>query len=100
MIRKLVIVRVKRVHPDVLGDLEQFVVGEPLKVSPVAWGDEAGLSHWGYVLEGMKLADLEALRAWDQAFGYSTVLSLGDKKKEVTVEEALASVGLQINPEA
>jgi len=100
MIRKLVIVRKKHVRPDVLGELATFVAGEPLKVSPVAWGDEAGLSHWGYVLDGMKLADWQALQAWDAKVGFATVLSLGDSKHPVTVEEALASVGLCVNQSA
>lgn len=98
MIKKLVIVRVKRVTPAVLGEFSAFVKGEPIAVSPVAWGDECGPSHWGYVLDGMKYGDLESLCAWSDAFHHSTILSLGDAKKPITVETALASVGLQINP--
>lgn len=98
MIRKLVIVREKRVTPTVLGEFDRFVEGEPLAVSPIQWPIEAGLSHHGWVLGGMKLSDLKALREWDTAFGHSTILNLGDDKSPITVDDALKSVGLRINP--
>lgn len=100
MIRKLVIVRQKHVTPTVLGTFSQFLEGQPFAVLPIAWPDECDPSHHGYTLAGMKLTDIKALREWDERFGHSTVLSLGDTKAPVTVEAALASVGLRIHPEA
>lgn len=97
MIKKLVIARKKQVTPEALGDLASFVEGESVPISPVAWGEESGLSHWGWVLSGLKLKDLEALSKWEQTVGFATVLSLGDEKKPITTDEALASVGLRVN---
>jgi hypothetical protein len=41
--------------------VEQFAAGKPLNVSPVAWHDEHGLSHYGYVLADMTLQAFQAL---------------------------------------
>ena len=45
----------------------------------------------------MKLKDLIALGEWETQAGFATVLSLGDEKKPVTTDEALARVGLRVN---
>lgn len=95
--RKLLIIRKAKMRSDALATagLSQFVEGEPLAVSPLAWQPEDGLSHWGFVLGGMKLADLEAVKAFEQANAASTLLDLPEDP-----ETSLASVGLRIHPAA
>lgn len=96
-IRKLLIVRVKYMRSGLLTEagFAPRVQGQPLPVSPLAWKDEAGLSHWGFVLEGLTLKEFQALQAWDRAVGFATVLPLDEDP-----ETALAKVGLRINEAA
>lgn len=100
MFAKLVLCRVKYCSPHLLDSFAAFVDGEPLPVLPQAWGDEDGLSHYGFTLKGMGLKDVERLRefAAKSQNGAVTVHDLGDSKKTRSAEEALASVGLRIHP--
>jgi hypothetical protein len=63
MIQKLLLVRKAQSRSDLLkvAGVEQFAAGKPLNVSPVAWHDEHGLSHYGYVLSDMTLQAFQAL---------------------------------------
>lgn len=92
--RKLLLVRKLNVTADLVekNGLAPFSKGKPIPVSPQAWNEEAGLSHWAYVLEGMKLKDLEMLGQWHHKRPNDTVLDLAED-----VETALAGVGLRIN---
>ena len=121
MIKKLLIIRKSKIQTDTIKEagLESFVVGTPLSVSPAKWPEEAGESHFGYVLE-MKLKEYELLTKWvkkgsDEA-NASTVLDIPDEKKdkefkkwlerqtvthaEPTLAFALYKVGLRVHPSA
>jgi hypothetical protein len=75
--------------------VEQFAAGKPLNVSPVAWHDEHGLSHYGYVLADMTLQAFQALdKHCEGAKGLTLLEHDGD------VAKTLGSVGLRINESA
>ncbi len=97
-INKLLLVRVKYVRSNLLSDLgfAGRIDGEPIPVSPLAWRDEAGLSHWGFLLLGLSLKEYKQLKEWEKQAGFATVLELtaGD------VDSALAGVGLRVNQSA
>lgn len=99
MIRKLLLIRKKAMKSDLIKSqgLTTFAKSEPLNVSPAAWNDEAGLSHYGFVLEGMKLKDMEKLNEWIDT---SEDTLLQDMDKDMRPEEALAKLGLRINAAA
>lgn len=98
MIRKLLLVRVADSRSDLLesAGLKPFA-GSPLNVSPAAWPDEAGLSHYGFELNGLKLGDWQALQKWANAHGTVAVL---DHPEGATVDDTLNGVGLRINSSA
>lgn len=96
MIKKLVLVRIKQSRSDLMDPWKSQLVGQPLNISPAGWNEEAGLTHYGFVLEGLKLAMVGELEKF-AGQNNLTVLSLGTEKKPVELEEALASVGLRIN---
>lgn len=96
MINKLLLVRVKFSRADLVDSagVKSFA-GEPLNISPLAWNDEAGLSHYGWELKDLKLKDFQALEKWAGATeGVSVIEHTGD------VTESLAAVGLRINKSA
>ena len=112
--RKLLLVRRLNVTADLIekNGLAPFSKGKPIPVSPQAWNEEAGLSHWAYVLEGMKLKDLEMLTQYSQVRVDDSILDIKpwDKDKDgmlycgyklqginLDVEKALADCGLRIN---
>lgn len=104
-LKKLLLIRKKDVRANLLDQsgFAQFSKGKPIPVTPKTWNDEQGISHYGYVLEGLMLKDLEALKKWELANNTSTVLSYDKvveedrKSREQTLEEVLDSVGLRIN---
>ena len=100
MFSKLVLCRVKFCRPDILGEFAQFAQGEPLAIVPAAWGDEEGLSHYGFVLSGMGLRQVTALKEYCDASPKSSLTchDLGSGKASRTVEEALQAVGLRLHP--
>lgn len=104
VIRRLLLVRVPKITAEYISDSPAgpFVTGDPLTVSPFAWDDELGLSHYGFLLEGMNLEQLRDIEAWVQRESHPTLLERSkpvDKKnnKEIPVEEVLNTVGLCIN---
>lgn len=100
MIRKLLLVRKNAMRSDLVKSvgLGPFIKGEPLNVSPMAWNEEAGLSHYAFPLEGMKLKDMEKLDKWiNESEG--TLVHDYDNKDEST-EDALKRLGLRINAAA
>lgn len=100
MIQKLLLVRIANSKSDLLdtAGVKSFA-GDPIPVSPISqkagWNDEAGLSHWGFELKGMKLKDFQALEKWAETADGVTVLN-----HESDVTTALAGVGLRINKSA
>lgn len=99
MIKKLLLIRKKMMESDRLdkAGLLPLVVGEPLNVKPEAWSDEADISHYGFVLE-MKLKDWQATKKWADSNSDVTLVDMIVNKKEVSIEQALHSVGLHIHP--
>ena len=61
-VMRFVIVREKDVDEQPLKELAPFITAGPLPVSPLAWREEDGVSHRGYVLEGLKLKELKVLQ--------------------------------------
>lgn len=98
MIQKLLLVRVQAMRSTLLetAGLKPFA-GEPICVSPRAWADEAGLSHYGFVLNGLKLKDWQELQKWDETTPDVTVL---EHEEGADVEATLATAGLRINKSA
>lgn len=113
MIRKLLLIRLKHVSPEFLkGEgfkpVLQFIKDQAgIPVSPEAWADEQGLSHYAFKLENMKLKDYEAVKKWYKDPATPEVL-LHDyednlKAKPVKYEsddDALKRIGLKINKAA
>lgn len=97
MIQKLLIVRKANSKSTLLADakVDTFSVGDPLKISPVAWHEEHGISHFGYVLEQLTLDALEGLADFiDGNEGLTLLDHAGD------VAATLEKVGLRINESA
>lgn len=96
MIQKLLLVRVADMRSDLLttAGFKQFA-GEPLNASPVAWHDEHGLSHYGFVLKDMTLADFRKLEKFAEV---TNGVSIHDYDGDTPA--ALAAVGLRINESA
>lgn len=101
MIRKLLIIRKPQFNTDVLKEvgLDMLVQGKPLDISPKAWAEEAGLSHYGFVME-MKLKDYEEklkkfMNSGTKVANASTLLDL-----EEDVETSLSSIGLRVHPDS
>lgn len=117
-IKKIVLVRKKDMRSDFLesSPFAQFVVGEPLALSPLdtkGWPHENGLSHYGFVIAGLKLRDLEQLRTfWEnpesvpmQVLDWVDVIRAKKdrperklKDEQEQIEATLQHVGLGINP--
>lgn len=97
MIQKLLLIRKNNSRSSIIEEagLQAFVKGEVLKIAPQAWHEEAGISHYGFVLSGLKLDDLAKLQEW---IGEQTGIILLDHSSDITT--TLASVGLQINQAA
>lgn len=102
-VKRLLLVLKKYVRPDLLSKagFESFCKTDPIPVSPVAWDMEAGVSHYGYLLEGLKLKDIEVLDKWIAKHGKSSALRFekvkeDDEEREQTIEEVLAPA-LRIN---
>jgi hypothetical protein len=99
MINKLLIVRTANSRSSLIEEagLAPFLKGQVINISPKDWEDESGLSHYGYVLNGLKLKDLDALTLWvGQADGV-TLLPLNLDSDYVA---ALQAAGLRINESA
>lgn len=95
---KILLVRKINANADLLdkAGMTGFLKGQPLKVSPIAWEPEHGISHYGYVLDGMKLDDLVKLSDF---VGTNEGMSLiGVRKDQETIEDSLRSCGLRENP--
>ena len=99
MISKLLLVRQSEIDSTLVerAGCSAFVVGDPLKISPISWGDEDGLSHYGFVLQKMKLDDLKELEKWIAKNG-SEGVSLHEFDE--SVDKSIANVGLRINKSA
>lgn len=103
MLNKLIIYRQSKVKSDTMSgsELASYVVGDVLNISPAAWADEAGLSHYGWVVEGLKLKHVKLLDDFIAVHSHATVLDLYEyrkgKKVDRSVEDTLKTVGLRIN---
>jgi len=93
---KILLVRKANTNADLLdqGGLTGFLKGQPLKVSPVAWNPEFGLSHYGYVLDGMKLDDLHKLAVFVDGCEGASIVNVTNED----IAGALESRGLHVNP--
>lgn len=92
MIRKLLLIRKSKMTSTFITDNKLNPSGGILSVCPKAWEEEAGLSHYGLVLE-LKLKELDKLKAWLPDF-----CTLVECKEDP--ETALDSVGLKLHPSA
>ncbi len=103
MLTKLLIYRKNKIKSDTISgsDLASFVTGDVLNISPRTWDDAHGLSHYGFVLEGINLKKLEVLTQFEKDHPNCTILDMyvmEDKKpKARSILETLATVGLRIN---
>lgn len=99
MINKLLLVRQTDIDSSLTerAGVGAFLKGKPLPVSPLTWREEDGLSHYGFVLEGMKLADLKELEDWIKRNG-SEGVTLHEHEGDVAA--TLAGVGLRVNDAA
>jgi hypothetical protein len=97
-ISRLVLVRVtKPGHEGILGEFETLAIKKLTNVSPKAWPDEAGVSHHGFVISGLRLSSLQQLTALAaDSDGVVTVHDLRGTQDEDVVS-ALAAIGLRIN---
>lgn len=99
-VKRLLLIRRKDVKASLINEsgFGSFVKLDPIPVAPLAWAPNQGLSHYGYVLQDLKLADLEKLDEWEAKHTGATVLSFNRKedKSEESVDEVLAKVGLGI----
>lgn len=117
MIRKLLLIRIAKSRADFLdelGDVAQYFKGDPISISPIAWAEAAGLSHYGYLFEGIKLKSLAELTNWLDHNNEATlldVIDLSDKKQKLPsdfkltadfneIDYALKKVGLRVNKSA
>ena len=104
MLSKLIIYRQAKIKSDTMASssLAALISGEVLEISPSAWAMEAGLSHYGFILGGLKLKQLDLLKQFEQEHPDATVLDLytyGKDNKIVprSVEDTLKTIGLRIN---
>ena len=106
-VKRLLLVIKKLVKAELIDEygFTSFVTGKPIPITPLAWEPESGLSHYGYVLDGLKLKDLDKLEQFQKGYTgvtvhefYKTLDKLGKSTKTLeTVEQTLARVGLGIN---
>lgn len=96
-IKRVLLAQVKYASSTLLDALgvSQFKVGDPYSISPTAWDEEAGLTHYGYVLELPKLQDKQNLETAFAAHPDSNHYTLLDWRDNL--DDTLASVGLRVN---
>ncbi len=99
-IRKLVLIRKGDMTSKLVAEspFKTFVKGEALNVSPSdqkAWPNEAGLSHYGFELDGMKLKDWQLVKEWNEHPATVPALVIDIMGN---VPDTLATLGLMINP--
>jgi hypothetical protein len=102
-IKKLVLIRTNDMNSRLIAEspLKPFVKGDAHPVSPTdqkAWPTEAGLSHYAFELDGMKLKDWKSVKEWNES--PATVPALVIDLLGTGVHDTLATLGLRINPEA
>jgi len=105
-VKRLLLVRKKDTRPNLIeaSGLSTFHKTQPLPLMPLyGWPEEAGISHWGYILEGLMLDDLETLAKWNEMNPKYTLLPFDkvkedDVKREETLEEVLTKGSLKVNP--
>lgn len=105
-VKRLLLVRKKDTRPNLIeaSGLSTFHKTQPLPLMPLyGWPEEAGISHWGYILEGLMLDDLETLTKWNEMNPKYTLLPFDkvkedDVKREETLEEVLTKGSLKVNP--
>jgi hypothetical protein len=97
MITKLLLVRKPNAKSSLLSDLgvSSFVVGNPISICPIAWGEEARVSHFGYQLDKLKIDDLDKL---EQQLDLADGVTL--HPFDETIENSLSQIGLRINDAA
>lgn len=102
-LNKLLLVRKASARSTLLDrmNVSRFVEGEPLNISPKTWPDEAGISHYGYVLKDISVKELNQLQDWISNNDPEAV-TVQDYNVEADnpLESALAYVGLRINEAA
>lgn len=106
-VKRLILVRRKDVNASLLeeGGFIRFLKGKPIPITTLVWDESQGLSHYAYVLDGLKLKDLETLDKWQSKLTGVTILPYRKQsdengkstKIEETTEETLARVGLRVN---
>lgn len=100
-VTKLLIIRKKYVTPTLLEEsgLKQFCKTDPLKIYPLYdWQPENGITHYGYLLEGLKLDDLEKLKKFVDSCPKSSRIIIDIRQGETHLEALAREVSLQINP--
>lgn len=105
-IKRLLLIRKKDVRANLMEQFgfTKFIKQEPIPVMPLyTWNDTDGLSHYGYILEGLQLEDMQNLEEWEAKHTGATLIAFNMKGKppkqvEETVEEVLFKVSAKINP--
>lgn len=98
MIKKLLLVRKANSKSTLLEEagVAAFAKGKPLQVSPLKWREEDGISHFGYVLNDVKLKELTSLNDYIAANEGLTAVDLIDNN----VDKTLENYGLRQNKAA
>ena len=105
-VKRLLLVRKKDTRPNIIeaSGLSTFHKTQPLPLMPMySWPEEAGISHWGYILEGLMLEDLETLSKWNEMNPKYTLLPFDKVKdedgrnREETIDEVLVKASLKVN---
>lgn len=103
-VKRLLYVPKSMVTPDFLDrfGFKSFCKTDPVAVSPLAWKEEAGVTGYGYLLEGLMLDDLETLNVLDNStkisvLSFDKIKDSVGKLTEPSLEKVLSSIGMRIN---
>lgn len=97
MIQKLLLVRKVNAKADLIDKLGMMPYSKekPIGVSPIGWGGEARVSHYGYMLELPDMELLDQLESKLMSFEGVTLHSVSND-----IGKTLSQVGLRINSAA
>lgn len=99
MINKLFLSRVKKTNVDTYKELgiDTLIVGNPISVSPIAWREEDGLSHYGVVLN-MKFKQFKQVESVIRECDTLLDLEMDKGTKTPDIDATLKKVGLRVHP--
>lgn len=120
-VKKLVLVRQRDTRANMFNDapFKHLIEGEPLPIKPTEHNPQSGVSHYGFLVAGLKLKDIEALtdfwhdpetvplaqvldletktrRRKDRRNG-KTIESVELKTQDEQIKYTLQQIGLEIN---